>query len=145
MSTFQIRGIDHVVLRCNNIDEMLGFYCGVLGCTIAKRNEKLGLIHLSAGTSMIDLVSIGGEIGRAGGAAAGPEARNMDHFCLRIEPFDIERLGEHLKAHGLELAELRTRFGAEGDGLSFNLRDPAGNRVELKGAATPSTANAATR
>jgi len=135
MSAFQIRGIDHVVLRCNNVDEMLGFYCGVLGCTIAKRNERLGLIHLSAGTTMIDLVSTDGEIGRADGSAAGLEVRNMDHFCLRIEPFDIERLTEHLKAHGLAPTELRTRFGAEGDGLSFYLRDPAGNRVELKGAA----------
>jgi catechol 2,3-dioxygenase-like lactoylglutathione lyase family enzyme len=135
MSAFQIRGIDHVVLRCNNVDEMLSFYCDVLGCTIAKRNERLGLIHLSAGTSMIDLVATDGEIGRAGGSAAGLEARNMDHFCLRVEPFDVEHLTEHLKTHGLAPAELRIRFGAEGDGLSFYLRDPAGNRVELKGAA----------
>ena len=134
MSAFQIRGIDHVVLRCINVDEMLRFYCDVLGCTIAKRNERLGLIHLSAGTAMIDLVSANGEIGYAGGSAVGLEARNMDHFCLRIEPFDIDRLTEHLKAHGLAPAELRTRFGAEGDGLSFYLKDPAGNRVELKGA-----------
>ena len=138
MGAFQIRGIDHVVLRCNNVEEMLSFYCGVLGCTIAKRNERLGLIHLNAGTTMVDLVSTDGEIGRAGGSAAGPQARNMDHFCLRIEPFDIEYLTAHLKAHGFEPAELRTRFGAEGDGLSFYLRDPAGNRVELKGAAVRS-------
>ncbi len=134
MSAFQIRGIDHVVLRCNNVDEMLRFYCDVLGCTIAKRNERLGLIHLSAGTAMIDLLSANGEIGYAGGSTVGLEARNMDHFCLRIEPFDIEHLTEHLKAYGLAPAELRTRFGAEGDGLSFYLKDPAGNRVELKGA-----------
>ena len=135
MSAFRILGIDHVVLRCDNVDEMLDFYCGVLGCTVAKRNERLGLIHLSAGTAMIDLVSANGELGRASGSAAEPPVRNMDHFCLRIEPFDADRLTEHLKAHNLMPGELRARFGAEGDGISFYISDPAGNRVELKGPA----------
>jgi catechol 2,3-dioxygenase-like lactoylglutathione lyase family enzyme len=133
MSAFTIRGIDHVVLRCKDVDAMLKFYCGALGCTIAKNNAKLGLTHLSAGSSMIDLVSVDGEIGRRGGAAAGSEARNMDHFCLRVEPFDPEQLMTQLRAQGLDPQELRTRFGAEGDGLSFYMHDPEGNRVELKG------------
>jgi glyoxylase I family protein len=136
MSPFQIRGIDHIVLRCSDIGAVLKFYCDVLGCTVAKNNAQLGLIHLSAGTTMIDLIDLNGELGRSGGAGPGLEGRNMDHFCLRIEPFDVERLTAYLAEHGLQPQVLRTRFGAEGDGLSFYLDDPEGNRVELKGAAT---------
>ena len=133
MSAFRIRGIDHVVLRCSNVGAMIKFYCDALGCTVAKNNERLKLIHLRAGTTMIDLVDIQGEIGRSGGAAPAAERRNMDLFCLRIEPFDLEHLTAHLRSHGLEPGELRTRFGAEGDGPSVYLEDPEGNRVELKG------------
>ena len=134
MNAFEIRGIDHVVLRCADVDAMLKFYCGALGCTVAKRNERLGLIHLRAGRTMIDLVDIRGGTERAGSGTAPDRQRpNMDHFCLRIEPFDVERLSAHFKSHGLEPGELRTRFGAEGDGPSVYLQDPEGNRVELKG------------
>ena len=135
MSAFQIRGIDHVVLRCKDVGAMLEFYCDALGCSVAKNNARLGLIHLRAGTAMIDLIDINGEIGRTAGA--GTHGRNMDHFCLRIDPFDVERLSAHLRDHGLEPKELRTRFGAEGDGPSVYLQDPEGNRVELKGPSTP--------
>ena len=41
-----------------------------------------------AGSALIDLVPVDGQLGRAGGAAPGKEGRNLDHFCLRIEPFD---------------------------------------------------------
>ncbi|MCC6531740.1 MAG: VOC family protein [Burkholderiales bacterium] len=136
MTPFSVQRIDHVVLRCRSFDPMLEFYCGVLGFEIAKRNERRGLIHLRGGTAMIDLVALDGELGRAGGAAPGIEGRNMDHFCLRIEPFDFPALQRHFGARGIELGELRTRFGAEGDGLSCYLRDPEGNRVELKGPAS---------
>lgn len=137
MSAFQIRGIDHVVLRCRDVDAMLKFYCDTLGLSVAKRNEKLGLIHLRAGTTMIDLVDAKGDIGRRGGSEPDASGRNMDHFCLRVEPFDAERLSAYLRSRGLEPGELRTRFGAEGDGMSFYVEDPEGNRVELKGPSQP--------
>ena len=133
MSAFQIRGIDHVVLRCTDVGAMLRFYCDALGCTVAKHNERLGLLHLRAGTTMIDLVDVKGTSERPGGLAPSAERRNMDHFCLRIEPWDVERLTAHLRSHGVDAGELRTRFGAEGDGPSIYLQDPEGNRVELKG------------
>ena len=53
-----IREIDHVVLRVTNLDAMLQFYCGVLGCNVEKRQETLGLIQLRAGRSLIDLVPV---------------------------------------------------------------------------------------
>ncbi|WP_455385229.1 VOC family protein [Acidihalobacter prosperus] len=133
---FRIREIDHLVLRIVDLDAMLGFYCDALGCAIEKRQEELGLIQLRAGRSLIDLVLVDGKLGSAGGAAPGAEGRNLDHFCLRIEPFDEAAIRSHLEAHGIEAGPVESRYGAEGDGPSIYLTDPEGNTVELKGPPT---------
>ena len=78
----RIRDIDHLVLRVVDLDAMIRFYCEVLGCSMEKRQDDLGLIQLRAGHSLIDLVPVDGKLGRAGGAAPGKEGRNLDHFCL---------------------------------------------------------------
>ncbi|MFW9078886.1 VOC family protein [Pseudomonas sp. P2757] len=133
MHPFIIQHIDHIVLRVENMQRSIEFYQQVFGAEVVKRQEKLGLVHLRAGTSMIDLVDIAGEIGRKGGAAAGSERRNVDHFCLRIEPFNEEALIAHLESFGLTVEKAALRFGAEGSGLSLYCFDPDGNQVELKG------------
>lgn len=129
----QIREIDHVVLRVIDLQAMLHFYCGVLGCTIERRQDAIGLIQLRAGRSLIDLVPVDGRLGREGGAAPGREGRNMHHVCLRIEPFDAEAINAHLQQHGIEPGEVASRYGAEGEGPSIYVADPEGNTVELKG------------
>jgi catechol 2,3-dioxygenase-like lactoylglutathione lyase family enzyme len=130
----QIREIDHIVLRITDLEAMLRFYCDVLGCKVERRQEELGLTQLRAGRSLIDLVTVDGELGRSGGSPPGPEGRNMDHLCLRVEPFDAEAIYAHLNRHGVEAGEIGSRYGAEGEGPSLYLNDPEGNIVELKGA-----------
>ena len=109
------------------------FYCDVLGCTIERDQAAIGLLQLRAGRSLIDLVSIDGKLGRMGGAAPGSEGRNLDHFCLRVEPFDLDAIRAHLDAHGVAIGEFGARYGAQGEGPSLYLQDPEGNTVELKG------------
>lgn len=128
-----IREIDHVVLRVRDVDRMREFYCTVLGCSVDKVQEALGLVQLRAGTSLIDLASVDGEIGRAGGAAPGREGHNMDHFCLRLESFDAAVIKSHLGLHGVSHGEIATRYGSDGAGPSIYIVDPEGNTVELKG------------
>ena len=130
---FRITHIDHIVLRAIDAERLLAFYRDVLGCTLERRQDELGLIQLRAGGSLIDLVPVDGKLGRAGGAAPGREGRNLDHVCLRIEPFDEAAIRAHLRAHGADAGEFATRFGADGDGPSVYLQDPEGNTVELKG------------
>jgi len=128
-----VRGIDHVVLRVKDIDAMRRFYCEVLGATHVAYRKEFGMSHLRVGASLIDLVEVDGPLGKTGGAAPGPEGRNMDHLCLRVEPFDQDSIVAHLKRHRVAVGEIRTRFGAEGNGVSIYLTDPEGNTVELKG------------
>ena len=128
-----IREIDHLVLRVRDLDRMLHFYCDVLGCKVELRQEDIGLVQLRAGRSLIDLVPVDGPIGRAGGAAPGKEGRNLDHFCLRLDPFEEPAIRAHLQAHHVQAGPTETRYGAEGSGPSIYVSDPEDNVVELKG------------
>ncbi|MCV2361307.1 VOC family protein [Paucibacter sp. TC2R-5] len=137
LTSFSVQRIDHLVLRVSDLTRSISFYESVLGCSIVKRRDDLGLVHLRAGTSMIDLVSIDGVLGRRGGAGAGSEGRNLDHLCLRVEPFQELPLLAHLAVYGIKpLGPAEENFGAEGDGLSLYIHDPEGNLVELKGPPT---------
>ncbi len=129
----RIRDLDHLVLRVVDAQPMVDFYCNVLGCTVERRADDLGLIQLRAGRSMLDLVPVDGKLGRAGGAAPGREARNLDHFCFRVDPFDEAAIRAKLAAAGIEAGPTAVRYGAEGDGPSIYVTDPEGNTVELKG------------
>ncbi len=122
-----------MVLRVRDLERAIRFYGEVLGCAVERRRDDLGLVHLRAGRSQIDLVDVDGKIGRKAGAPPGPEGHNMDHVALRLEAFDEVELRAHLQAHGVEPGEVVTRFGAEGDGPSMYIADPEGNTVELKG------------
>ncbi len=131
--SFEILGLDHVVLRAANPARLTRFYCDVLGCNVERDRPELGLTQLRAGVSMIDVLAVDSELGRAGGAAAGKTRRNMDHLCLRIEPFDDNALVAHLVSNGVAVGDIRSRFGADGYGPSLYINDPEGNVVELKG------------
>lgn len=130
----RIKGLDHVVIRARDADAQVAFYRDVLGCPVERESSpELGLTQLRAGSSLIDVVSVDGELGKMGGAAPGDGGRNMDHFCVRVEPFDEKAIRTHLAHFGVAGSELKTRYGAEGNGPSIYLEDPEGNTVELKG------------
>ena len=134
---FSLRAIDHVVLRVRDLEASLAFYCGVLGCTLDKVQDKIGLWQVRAGASLIDLVPLDGLLGKMGGAGPGDQGRNLDHFAIQIAPFDEEKIRAHLAAHGVTVTESGQRYGAQGDGPSVYIRDPDGNTVELKGPPAP--------
>ncbi len=129
---FTIREIDHVVIRVADLEAMTRFYCGVLGCQVEREQRDFGLIQLRAGRSLIDLLVTGAPIDRLDSGVPGA-GRNMDHLCLRVDPFDAEALRAHLSGQGVELGEFGRRYGADGYGPSLYLFDPEHNMVELKG------------
>ena len=134
MAPFTLNHIDHVVFRVADLDRSVAFYRDVLGCTMDKWRDDLGLVHLRAGTALIDLVSLTGRLGIEGGAGPGREGRNVDHVCLRVAPFDEDAILNHLVHYGVQpLAPVAINYGADGNGPSLYIKDPDGNVVELKG------------
>jgi glyoxylase I family protein len=130
---FAVKGIDHIVLRVRALPRALGFYRDVLGCSVERQQPELGLTQLRAGRSLIDLVTLDGPLGRSP-ATPGPGGPNLDHFCLALAPFREADLSAWLAAYGVEVTAPALRYGAEGEGRSFYIEDPDGNRIELKGA-----------
>lgn len=125
MRTFEITGIDHVVVRTADQARALAFYRDVLGLIVEREQPEIGLIQLRAGRSLIDLVP---------GDTVDQERRNIDHFALEIRPFDESALRTHFAARGVPVVEAGLRYGAGGEGPSLYVLDPDGNKVELKAA-----------
>ena len=138
----RIREIDHLVLRTEHPEAMIAFYTDVLGMAVERRMDAIGLIQLRAGRSLLDLVTVAGEIGRKLGAAPGVQGRNLDHFCVRVDPFDDAAIREQLQTLGIAAGPTEHRYGAEGRGPSIYIQDPDGNTVELKGPPDPESRRA---
>ncbi len=131
---FALEGLDHVVLLVDDLAAAEGFYREVIGCRVDRALPAYGMLQLRAGAALIDLVDIGSEAG----AWARPEVaggRNMDHVCIATGPWEEAAMRAHLAAHGVQIVEEGTRYGARGEGLSFYIKDPSGNAIELKGPA----------
>ena len=123
-SPIRVTELDHVVVRCRDQARMLAFYTDVLGLTVERRLEALGLIQLRAGRSMVDLVP---------GQPGTYEQANVDHVCLMMAPVALDEVARYLAGRGVEtIGEPMVRYGATGNGPSIYLRDPEGNVVELK-------------
>lgn len=134
---FRVFGLDHLVLRVRDLERMRAFYCDVLGGLVQEHDTDLGLMQIRLGAQIVDLVPVDGKVGRAGGAALGAEGRNVDHFALRIDPFDESAIRTYLAAHRVEMGDTKIRGGAEGEDPGMYIRDPEGNTVELKGPPDP--------
>jgi|ERR1044072_2092576 catechol 2,3-dioxygenase-like lactoylglutathione lyase family enzyme len=128
-----VKQLDHLVIRARDLDLMVRFYCEVVGCALDKRVDELGLVHLRAGRSMIDLISVDGKLGLMGGAPPQAEGHNLDHLCLKVEPFNLSEILSHLQNQGVDVSELQNNYGAEGYGPSIYIKDPEGNTIEFKG------------
>lgn len=118
----RVKGLDHVVLRCRDVQRMLDWYCGTLGL------EPMGVEDWRSGTASfpsarIDATTIIDFMPRPDGEPAGPP--NVDHLCLVVEDAtDIE---------GLDIVKGPVpRGGAQGMATSFYLYDPDDNLVELR-------------
>ena len=130
---FTLRQIDHVVLRVRDLDASLHFYRDVLGCTLDKVQDRIGLWQVRAGASLIDLIPLTGVLGSMGGAGPQKEGRNVDHFAIEIDSFDEPAIRAHLASHDVTVTDSGQRYGAKGTGPSIYILDPDGNSVELKG------------
>jgi catechol 2,3-dioxygenase-like lactoylglutathione lyase family enzyme len=114
-------GLDHIVLRCADIEASLDFYCDMLGLEgervdAWRRGEApFPSVRITPET-IIDLFG------------PAPDGTNLDHFCLVIEPTDLDALAAAFPdSHRADKL-----FGAQGAASSLYVNDPDGNTVELR-------------
>ena len=128
----KITEMDHIVLRVKDVEESLRFYTETLGLKSERVEQwRAGEIRFPSARlnddTIIDLFASDQEpIARDG-------VRNQDHFCMVIEPTDMEELKAKFEALGVGIqAGPGKRWGSHGDGISLYLYDPDNNVVELR-------------
>ena len=109
---FQLQQIDHVVLRVRDVAAMQAFYCDVLGCTVERRQDAIGLLQLRAGSSLIDLVRSTASSGAWAARRRAPRVATwITCACARSRSI-ATAIVAHLQAHGVRIGEFGSRYGA---------------------------------
>jgi catechol 2,3-dioxygenase-like lactoylglutathione lyase family enzyme len=128
----KITEMDHIVLRVKDVDVSLRFYTELLGLKPERIEQwRAGEVRFPSARlnndTIIDFFATDQQpIGKDG-------VRNQDHFCMVIEPTDMDELKSRFEAAGVEIqAGPGKRWGAHGDGISLYIYDPDNNVVELR-------------
>ncbi|HEY6272000.1 MAG TPA: VOC family protein [Terriglobales bacterium] len=126
---FVYRGLDHVALVTRKLAEMKRFYSESLGLVVEQEGKaKAGysVVTLRAGEALVDLLE-------ASPTNPAPLANlSEEHFCLCATGSSIYDVIATLKRKGLDPTQAEVNNGARGKGLSTFVRDPDGNKVEIK-------------
>ena len=128
----KITEMDHIVLRVKDVEESLRFYTQVLGMP-AERVEQWRAGEIRFPSARINADTIIDFFGSDQEPIAKDGIKNQDHFCMVIEPTDMEALKTKFEAMGVEIqAGPGKRWGSHGDGISLYIYDPDDNVVELR-------------
>lgn len=119
----KVTALDHIVLVCADVERTLAWYIDELGLAPVRVDEwRRGEVFFpsirASADTIIDLLP--------GDATAG----RLDHFCLVIEPVDLDALARSGRFEVVDGPDLR--YGARGNGTSLYVRDPDGTVVELR-------------
>ena len=128
----KIMEMDHIVLSVKDIEVSLRFYTEMLGLKAERIEQwRAGEVRFPSARlnndTIIDFFATDQQpIGKGG-------ARNQDHFCMVIEPTDMDGLKSKFESLGVEIQTgPAKRWGSRGDGISLYLYDPDDNVVELR-------------
>ena len=128
----KITELDHIGLRVKDVETSLRFYSELLGLKTERvekwRDGEIGFpsVRLNADT-LIHFFLSEKKVDNAN------KEINQDHFCLVIEPTDMEYLKTRLEELGVRIhAGPGKRWGAHGDATSLYIYDPDQNVVELR-------------
>ncbi|MFN2425837.1 MAG: VOC family protein [Candidatus Binatia bacterium] len=127
--------LDHIVLAVTEMDAMLKFYLDVIGLAPHRVEEYRAGSALFPCARINDcaLIDLLPPVLWNGGDTAAHTWPNLNHFCIALESGDWDAQLARLERAGVEIeAGPMMLSGARGDGMSIYIRDPDGNRVELR-------------
>ena len=103
-------GIDHVSVLVTDLQHSAEFYQRVFGMTVQSEDKPNQILRLGGQRTIVSL------------RHEGP-AGVVDHFAIKVDNFDRDRVTEQLKPHGL-VPQNNIQFG-------FHIKDPDGVVVQI--------------
>jgi catechol 2,3-dioxygenase-like lactoylglutathione lyase family enzyme len=103
-------GIDHVSILVTDLQRSSAFYQRVFGMTQVSEDKPNQILRLGTQRTIVSL------------RHEGPSGI-VDHFAIKVDNFDRDRVTEQLKPHGLT-PQNNVQFG-------FHIKDPDGVVVQI--------------
>lgn len=126
--------IDHIVLNTIDVYKTAQFYKNLLNVELENWQEyidnkvKFPSLRISS-TFIIDLFPpvMWNEVGD------NRLNTNLNHFCLAVDSSQWLSIMNYVKQHDIKIIKgPDVYFGAQGDGISFYVKDPDGNIIEIR-------------
>ena len=108
-STLKIRAFNHMTLSVSDPKRSLEFYQGLFGMPVHAHQGATTLLRVGDGPQFIAV------------SAAGQNAVGINHYCVTVEDFNVDRVLKVLADHGVSKAEA-TGGGLAGGAMKVRVR-----------------------
>jgi catechol 2,3-dioxygenase-like lactoylglutathione lyase family enzyme len=127
-SQIRVRGINHVSLTVSDLKRSVDFYQSLFGLRLRPQGAAAAQLVIGSGPEHLGL--------SVGGAGVAPR---IDHYCLGVEDFNVDRILQVLSAHGVSRSEdvgpMKVHVTVNGSGTaSIRVGDPDGIDIQLQDA-----------
>ncbi|PYS05366.1 MAG: hypothetical protein DMG12_08085, partial [Acidobacteria bacterium] len=113
----RLRGINHVTLSVSDVKRSVDFYQGLFGMPVISRQGMTANLQIGAGPRFL------------GVSSAGSNPPSINHLCLGVDNFNVDRIISILGQHGITKNDAAAG-NAGGGGLSGG---PMRMRVRMRG------------
>jgi catechol 2,3-dioxygenase-like lactoylglutathione lyase family enzyme len=100
----RVRGINHVTLSVSDVKRSVDFYQGLFGMPVISRQGTTANLQIGAGPQFL------------GVSSAGSNAPNINHLCLGVDDFNVDRITAVLSQRGIANTEVEGNAGGGGLG-----------------------------
>src|SRR4029453_18792939 len=100
----RVRGINHVTLSVSDVKRSVDFYQGLFGMPVISRQGATTNLQIGAGPQFLGI------------ASAGASAPAINHLCLGVEDFNVDRITGLLRQRGMTTADVAGNAGGGGLG-----------------------------
>ena len=116
-AAIRVTGLNHVTLSVSDVKRSVDFYQGLFGMPVSSRQGATTNLRIGAGPQFLGISS------------AGTAAPNINHLCMGVEGFRVDRVMAALAARGMTRTEEAGNAGGGGLGggpMKMRLRDRQG-------------------
>jgi extradiol dioxygenase family protein len=126
--------LDHIVLHATDVEKTINFYHQLLNVPVENWQRfvdgevKFPSLRISD-TFIIDFFPPS----MWKNNPLTPQGINLNHYCMAFEPDQWQTMVDYIAEQNIEILQgPETFWGARGNGTSVFIKDPDGNKVELR-------------